>query len=164
MILAPRTSISSACAFAVLCSAAADRYREHAGGVVGHHGCNGSDAGSQISRYGVVAQVGRRALLMVNALPVLLPWRSSLMMACAVGAIAGTFSTRITTRPLRLTVRMLGTTVFAVSILPVATPRARSYVLEPIPRIRFSDATPIIGRDAAEAALFRESVERMDRP
>ena len=53
---------------------------------------------------------------------------------------------------------------FAVSILPVATPRARSYVLEPMPRIRFNDATPIIGRGAAEAALFRESVERMDRP
>lgn len=56
------------------------------------------------------------------------------------------------------------TTVFGVSILPVATPRARSYVLEPMPRIRFNDATPTIGRGAAEAALFRESVERMDRP
>jgi hypothetical protein len=56
------------------------------------------------------------------------------------------------------------TVVFAVSILPVATPRARSYVLEPMPRIRFNDATPTIGRGAAEAALFRESVERMDRP
>jgi hypothetical protein len=41
---------------------------------------------------------------------------------------------------------------------------ARSYVLEPMPRIRFNDATPIIDRGAAEAALFRESVERMDRP
>jgi hypothetical protein len=56
------------------------------------------------------------------------------------------------------------TVVFAVSILPVATPRARSYALEPMPRIRFNDATPTIGRGAAEAALFRESVERMDRP
>ena len=37
-------------------------------------------------------------------------------------------------------------------------------VLEPMPRIRFNDATPTIGRGAAEAALFRESVERMDRP
>ena len=88
----------------------------------------------------------------------------SLMMACAVATIAGTFSTRITTRPERLTVRMPETAVFAVSILPVATPRARSYVLEPMPRIRFNDATPTIGRGAAEAALFRESVERMDRP
>jgi hypothetical protein len=34
------------------------------------------------------------------------------------------------------------TVVFAVSILPVATPRARSYVLEPMPRIRFNDTTP----------------------
>ena len=79
-------------------------------------------------------------------------------------AIAGTFSTRITTRPERLTVRMPDTVVFAVSILPGATTRARSYVLEPMPRIRFNDATPTIGRGAAEAALFRESVERMDRP
>jgi uncharacterized protein YkwD len=39
-----------------LCSAAADHCREQAGGVVGHHGCDGSDAGSRISRYGVVAQ------------------------------------------------------------------------------------------------------------
>jgi hypothetical protein len=62
------------------------------------------------------------------------------------------------------TVRMPDTTVFAVSILPVATPRARSYVSEPMPRIRFNDATLTIGRGAAEAALFRESVERMDRP
>jgi len=61
-------------------------------------------------------------------------------------------------------VRMPDTTVFAVSILPVATPRARSYVLEPMPRIRFNDAPSTIGRGAAEAALFRESVERMDRP
>jgi hypothetical protein len=37
-------------------------------------------------------------------------------------------------------------------------------LLEPMPRIRFNDATPTIGRGAAEAALFRESVERMDRP
>jgi hypothetical protein len=101
---------------------------------------------------------------MVNALPAPLSWRSSLMMACAVATIAGTFSTRITTRPERLTVRMPDTTVFAISILSVATPRARSYVLEPMPRIRFNDATPTIGRGAAEAALFRESVERMDRP
>src|SRR5512133_1546645 len=54
---------------------------------------------------------------MVNALPVPLSWRSSLMMACAVATIAGTFSTRITTRPERLTVRMPDTTVLAVSIL-----------------------------------------------
>jgi len=37
-------------------------------------------------------------------------------------------------------------------------------LLKPMPRIRFNDATPTIGRGAAEAALFRESVERMDRP
>ncbi len=39
-----------------LCSAAADHCREQAGGAVGHHGCDGSDPGSRISRYGVVAQ------------------------------------------------------------------------------------------------------------
>jgi uncharacterized protein YkwD len=39
-----------------LCSAAADHCREQAGGAVGHQGCNGSDPGSRISRYGVVAQ------------------------------------------------------------------------------------------------------------
>jgi uncharacterized protein YkwD len=39
-----------------LCSAAADHCREQAGGAVGHHGRDGSDPGSRISRYGVVAQ------------------------------------------------------------------------------------------------------------
>jgi uncharacterized protein YkwD len=39
-----------------LCSAAADHCREQAGGAVGHHGCDGSNPGSRISRYGVVAQ------------------------------------------------------------------------------------------------------------
>ena len=95
---------------------------------------------------------------MVNALPVPLSWRSSLMMACAVAAIAGTFSTRITTRPERLTVRICS--------IDFASDYAEGtfVVLEPMPRIRFNDATPTNGRGAAEAALFRESVERMDRP
>jgi uncharacterized protein YkwD len=39
-----------------LCLAAADHCREQAGGAVGHHGCDGGDPGSRISRYGVVAQ------------------------------------------------------------------------------------------------------------
>jgi uncharacterized protein YkwD len=38
-----------------LCSAAADHCREQAGGTIGHHSCDGSDPGSRISRYGVVA-------------------------------------------------------------------------------------------------------------
>jgi hypothetical protein len=48
--------------------------------------------------------------------------------------------------------------------LSAATPRTRSYWPETPPRIRFNDAIPVIGRDAADFALFRESVERMDRP
>jgi uncharacterized protein YkwD len=39
-----------------LCLAAAAHCREQAGGAVGHHGCDGSNPGSRISRYGVVAQ------------------------------------------------------------------------------------------------------------
>src|SRR5438874_8098154 len=39
-----------------LCLAAADHCREQAGGAVGHHGRGGSDPGSRISRYGVVAK------------------------------------------------------------------------------------------------------------
>ena len=39
-----------------LCLAAADHCREQAGGAVGHYGGDGSDPGSRISRYGVVAQ------------------------------------------------------------------------------------------------------------
>jgi len=39
-----------------LCSAAADYCREQAGGAAGHHGCDGSDPGSRITGYGVVAQ------------------------------------------------------------------------------------------------------------
>ncbi len=39
-----------------LCLAAADHCREQAGGAVGHHGRNGSNPGSRISRYGVAAQ------------------------------------------------------------------------------------------------------------
>jgi hypothetical protein len=138
--------------------------REQAGGGVGHHGCDGSDPGSRISRSGVVAQGwaeniaygqhSARAIVMV----------SSLMMACAVVVIAGTFSTPITVPPERLTVRMPDTAVFAASILSAATPGARSYAPVPPRRIRFNDATSVIGRDAADFALFRESVERMDRP
>jgi uncharacterized protein YkwD len=39
-----------------LCLAAADHCREQAGGAIGHHGRDGSNPGSRISRYGVVAQ------------------------------------------------------------------------------------------------------------
>ena len=39
-----------------LCLAAADHCREQADGAVGHHGYDGDDPGSRISRYGVVAQ------------------------------------------------------------------------------------------------------------
>jgi len=39
-----------------LCSAAADHCREQVDGAVGHRGRGGSDPGSRISRYGVVAQ------------------------------------------------------------------------------------------------------------
>jgi uncharacterized protein YkwD len=39
-----------------LCSAASDHCREQVGGAFGHRGRGGSDPGSRISRYGVVAQ------------------------------------------------------------------------------------------------------------
>jgi uncharacterized protein YkwD len=110
-----------------LCSAAADRYREQAGGVVGHHGCDGSDAGSRISRYGVVAQ----------------GWAENIAY--------GQRSAR----------------AIVMALLIDDGVRGRDYrrnIFNPMPRIRFNDATPTIGRGAAEAALFRESVERMDRP
>jgi hypothetical protein len=69
------------------------------------------------------------------------------------------------TMPLEgLTVHMPDTAVSAALILSAATPRIRSYAPEPPPQIRFGYATPVIGRDAADFALFRESVERMDRP
>jgi hypothetical protein len=109
-------------------------------------------------------KVGRRTLLMVNILPAPLSWRSSLMMVCGVVVIAGTFPTPISKAPERLTVHMPDAAVFAVSILPAATSRARSHVPGPMPRSRFNDVTPVIGRDAADFALFRESVERMDQP
>ena len=114
---APRTTISSACAFAGLCSAAADRCREQAGGVVGHHGCDGSDAGSRISRYGVVAQGWAENIAYGQ--------RSARAIVVALIVDDGMrgrdhrrniFSPN-TTRPERLTVRMPDTTVFAVSIL-----------------------------------------------
>jgi len=63
------------------------------------------EAGLVVTAYSR-ARLGRRTLLMVNAPPAPLSWRSSLMMACAVAVVAGTFSTLITTLPGRLTVRM----------------------------------------------------------
>jgi hypothetical protein len=101
---------------------------------------------------------------MVNAPPAPLSGRLSLMMACAVAGIVGTFSTLITRPSGRLTVRMPDTAASAVSILPATTRRERSWVLGLMPGIRFNEATPFIGRGVADAALFRESVERMDRP
>ena|SRR5690242_15930700 len=101
---------------------------------------------------------------MVNVQPAPLSWRLLLIMACAVEAIAETFSTPITMLPELLTVRMPDTAVSAVSILRAATRREPRQVSGPLRQIRFNAATLIIGRGAADAALFRESVERKDRP
>jgi len=145
-----------------LCSAAADHCREHADGVVGHHGCDGSDAGSRISRYRVVAQglaeniaYGQRSA------------RAIVMALIVDDGVRGRDHRRNIFNP---NYNAAGAAYGpharydSVGSIDFATPRARSYVLEPMPRIRFNDATPTIGRGAAEAALFRESVERMDRP
>ena len=86
------------------------------------------------------------------------------MMACAVVVIAGIFSTPITMPLERLTIRMQDTAVvcsidFVSRYTEGAFVRAGNE-----PRIRFNDAILVIDRYAADFALFRESVERMDRP
>jgi uncharacterized protein YkwD len=146
-----------------LCSAA-DHCREQAGGAVGHHGRDGSDPGNRISSSGVVAQ----------------GWAENIAY--------GQHSARAIVMALIIDdgVRSRGhrRNIFNANFKGAGAaygPHARygrvcsidfasGYVEStfahagPMPRSRFNDVTPVIGRDAADFALFRESVERMDQP
>ena len=110
-----------------------------------------------------VAQSCRRTFVIVNVQPAPLSWRLLLMMACAVAAIAETFSTPITTLLERLTGLRAG--YGSVRWIDFASGHAKGTIVRAgTDANSFNAATSIIGRGAADAALFRESVERMDRP
>jgi hypothetical protein len=81
-------------------------------------------------------------------------------------AIAGTFSIPITMPPEPLSVRMPDSAVSAVLILPRGCAEDTLVRAGTNAANSFNDAIPTIGRGrgAADAALFRESAERMDQP
>jgi uncharacterized protein YkwD len=141
-----------------LCLAAADHCREQASGAVGHHGRGGSNPGSRISRYGVVAQgwaeniaYGQHfARAIVTALIIDNGVRSR-------GHRRNIFSPNYHAAGAACGPHARYGSVCSIDF-------ANGYSEGTMARIRFNDATPTTGRGVADPALFRVSVAPMDRP